>query len=203
MASRIDHMLFWTGGVILPQLSRLALRALPVSERNLALERRLAELERQLAQGELAPPAFCELAASAAGEPEMAQPVMDAVLAEAGILPGMAGLLEELAPHVRLGLLSDYPQPWLQVIANRLGPGLARPFGPDDIHYTASWPGPDLFEALVKEGVIHPGRTLWVDHDSPRAIIAVRRGIDAAICVDARRLRRDLSLWGLVPMASV
>jgi hypothetical protein len=222
MAGRIDHMLFWAGGVILPRLSSLAAHALPASPGPLggapgplggagaggaggaagtdpAVARRLADLERRLAQGEFAPPVFCELAAAAAGAPGMGGALEQAMLAGAGILPGMAGLLEDLAPRARLGLLSDYPRPWLQAIMDRSE--LARIFSPANIQYTADRPGADLFDALTAEGVIRPGSTLWVDYDSPRAMIAVRRGIDAALCVDARRLRRDLGLWGLVPMA--
>jgi hypothetical protein len=158
------------------------------------------DLERELAQGELAAADFCELAASAAGAPGMAQALPQAILARAKTLPRIAGLLADLAPHVRLGLVSDYPQPWLQAAME--DSELAGFFGPADRQYTASWHGADLFATLTRGGVIRPGHTLWVDYDSPRAGIAIRCGIDAALCVDARRLRRDLGLWGLLPLAA-
>jgi hypothetical protein len=200
MTNRIDHMLFWAGGVVLPRLSALALASLPVSGRDLALERRLTGLERQLAGGECAPAEFCDLAATAAGAPDLAPSLPQAMLARAGMLPGITGVLQDLAPRIRLGLLSDYPRPWLQEILERSE--LARFFAPAEIHCTADWPGADLFTALTADGVIRPGHTLWIDYDSPRAGTAIRRGIDAALCVDVRRLRRDLGLWSILPRAS-
>jgi hypothetical protein len=200
MTNRIDHLLFWTGGVVLPRLSTLALAALPLKGRDLGLERRLIGFERQLAGGACAPAEFCGLAASAAGAPDLAPALPQAMLAGAETLPGITGLLADLAPRFRLGLLSDYPRPWLETIMD--GSGLARFFGPAEIYYTADRPGADLFTALTAEGVIRPGHSLWVDYDSPRAGIAIRRGIDAALCVDVRRLRRDLGLWSILPRAS-
>ena len=57
-----------------------------------------------------------------------------------------------------------------------------------------------LLDTLIAHRVISPGHTLWVDHHSPRTSEALRKGVDAAIFVDARRLRRDLALWLLMPL---
>ena len=200
MTNRIDHLLFWTGGVVLPRLSSLALASLPVCGRDLALERRLLGLEGQLAGGACTPAEFCEQAAAAAGAHDLAPSLPEAMLARSQTLPGVVGVLDDLAPRVRLGLLSDYPRPWLQTIMD--GTELARFFSPEEIHYTVDWQGADLFTALVAGGVIRPGHTLWVDYNSPRSGSAIRRGIDAALCVDVRRLRRDLGLWSILPRAS-
>ncbi len=198
MANRIDHLLFWTGGVVLPRLGHLAAGQAPACAGDLLCARRLADLERQLAEGDIAAAEFCEQAAAAAGLPGGADGLLPTMLAAATLPLGLEDLLAELAQSVRLGLVSDYPQPWLETILARSG--LSRLFGAANICYTAAWPGSDLFKALAAAGVIRPGHTLLVDHDSRRATAAIRRGIDAALYVDARRLRRDLGLWRLVPL---
>jgi hypothetical protein len=55
-------------------------------------------------------------------------------------------------------------------------------------------------DALIAAGVVLPGHTLWIDAHSPRTSEALRKGVDADIFVDARRLRRDLALWRLMPL---
>jgi hypothetical protein len=59
---------------------------------------------------------------------------------------------------------------------------------------------PVLFDRLVRDKIILPGHTLWIDHDPHRAMTAIRLGLDAALFEDAARLYRDLGLWGLVPL---
>ena len=57
-----------------------------------------------------------------------------------------------------------------------------------------------VLDVLIAAEAILPGHTLWVDAHSPRTSAALRKGVDAAIFVDTRRLRRDLALWRLMPL---
>ena len=59
-----------------------------------------------------------------------------------------------------------------------------------------------VLDALIASGLVMPGHTLWVDYHWPRTSEALRKGVDTAIFVDARRLRRDLALWRLMPFAA-
>ena len=115
--------------------------------------------------------------------------------------PGMVSLIEEVALGSEVCLVSDYPAAWLLPALARNG--LASHFPADKLFYIADLGGyATLFERLEAVGVIMPGHTLWVDAHSPRTSEALRRGIDAAIYVDARRLRRDLGLWRLVSLSA-
>jgi hypothetical protein len=110
----------------------------------------------------------------------------------------MPEMIRELAGTSEISLASDYPREWLIPSLSRSG---LTPYCHEHaIVYTAGLGGyTGLFERLVAAGAIIPGHTMWVDFHSRRTSEALSKGIDAAIFVDARRLRRDLGLWGLVP----
>jgi hypothetical protein len=111
----------------------------------------------------------------------------------------MAELLDDLQLRLELAAVASYePQHLATIIA---GSDLHRWF--DD---EAIYPLPhdivdhrSILRAAVAAGAITLGESLWIDHDPLRTMLAVRQGIDASIFVDARRLYRDLWLWGLVP----
>ncbi len=112
----------------------------------------------------------------------------------------MPALLSDPALTCELCLVSDYPAEWLLPALTR--GGLARIFPACKIAYVADLGGfSGLLDALVERGVIMPGQTLWVDAHSPHTSAALRKGIDAAIFEDAWRLRRDLGMWGLLPLS--
>ena len=109
-------------------------------------------------------------------------------------------LVAELAAQRRLTMVSDYPRRWLLPVVERSR--LSQWFPDEAVFYCAehqvSGEYTELFATLVNMNIIVPGSSLWVDHHPKRSHVAVRQGIDVAIFVDARRLRRDLGLWGLM-----
>ena len=111
----------------------------------------------------------------------------------------MLSLLSDPALACEMRLVSDYPAVWLLPALARSG--LASAFSAAEI---STWPTWGDFQGCLTpsshSGVISPGHTLWVDYHSPRTSEALRKGVDATIFVDARRLRRDLALWRLMPL---
>ena len=192
------------GGVVLPSLPGAAAaflapgRELPPGQRRALLEAALP-----LAGGREQPAGFCARAATACGElGETAAARLEERLAdELTPLAGMPALLLDPALTCELRLVSDYPAEWL--LPALAWSGLARIFPAGEIAYVADLGGfPVMFDALVERRVIVPGQTLWVDAHSPRTSAALRKGIDAAIFEDARRLRRDLGMWRLLPLSA-
>ena len=165
--------------------------------------RALLEAALALAGGREQPAGFSARAAAICGEPgeTAAAQLQERLTNELAPLAGMPALLLDPALTCELRLVSDYPAEWLLPALARSG--LARIFPADEIAYVADLGGfSGMFDALVERGVIVPGRTLWVDAHSPRTSAALRKGIDAAIFEDARRLRRDLGMWRLLPLAA-
>jgi hypothetical protein len=201
----IDGLVFIGGGVIVPRLSELALDAL-FPDRGAAAEVRLeaAALERKLACGMLAPDAYCRRLLAVSGSDRRAPDLADAICEKVAPRSNVPSLLADLAARVDLQLVCDYPRAWWEPAAARHE--LDQFFSGEAIFYAAEQGLPPdyraYFEALVSAGVIRRGRSLWVDHHSPRTSAAIRGGVHAAIFVDAERFRRDLGLWGLLPPAS-
>ncbi len=201
---RITRLTMMAGGVVLPSLPGAAAsflapgRELPGGQR-----RALLEASLPLAEGREQPARFCARAAAICGEPgePAAAQLHERLADELAPLAGMPALLFDPALTCELRLVSDYPAEWLLPTLARSG--LARIFPAGEIAYVADLGGfPGLFDALVERRVIVPGQTLWVDAHSPRTSAALRKGIDAAIFEDARRLRRDLGMWRLLPLSA-
>jgi hypothetical protein len=202
MPRRITRLIFLPGGTIFAPLAELAASFL-VADRGLTPAQRMAlrDAALALAAGTDDPRRFCARAAEICGAQggAAASRLCEHLAQGAAALPGMPPLIEELALTSELGLASDYPPAWLAPALARSG--LASCFPADRIFYMADLGGyARLFDGLVAAGAVAPGHTLWVDAHSLRTSEALRRGIDAEIFVDARRLRRDLGLWGLVPL---
>jgi hypothetical protein len=191
-----------TGGVVLPALAEAAASFLAPG-RTLTPGQRLGlqQAAHALAEGREQPAQFCVRAAEICGEHgEAAALLLDERLSnELPPRPGMPSLLSDPALTCEKRLVSDYPAVWLLPALARSG--LARVFSAAEISYVADLGGfAGMFDALIARRVILPGNTLWVDYHSPRTSEVLRKGIDAAIFVDARRLRRDVGLWRLAPL---
>jgi hypothetical protein len=199
MANRITRLLFWTGGVVLSSVAQTAYEVLRAGDSgDLKLRRRLLELERGLADGSSSVESFCREAVEGAGAGATAEALAVALPERVRVLPGRDGLIETLYPIVELNLVSDYPQAWLAPILERTGLAAYLPL--ERVHFAAEVGQGNLFGGLVAAGAIEPGHTLWVDHDSHRTSAAIRHGIDAAVLLSEAQFRRDLGLWGLLPM---
>jgi len=204
VAPRITRLILIAGGVVLPSLPQAAASLLaPGVELPPARRRALLDAALACAEGRGPLGQFCAAAVEICGErSETAAGRLHERLAnELAPLDGMPALLSDLALTYELCLISDYPAEWLLPALAR--GGLGRIFPASEIAYVADLGGfPGIFDALVERGMIVPGQTLWVDAHSPRTSEALRQGIDAAIFEDAWRLRRDLGMWGLLPLSA-
>lgn len=204
MPPRITRLTLIAGGVVLPSLPQAAASLLaPGVELPPARRRALVDAALACAEGRESPDRFCAAAVAICGERSetAAGRLQERLASELAPLEGMPALLSDGALTCELRLVSDYPAEWLLPALTR--GGLERIFPPSEIAYVADFGGfPGLFDALVERGLSVPGQTLWVDGHSPRTSAALRKGIDAAIFEDARRLARDLGMWGLLPLSA-
>jgi FMN phosphatase YigB (HAD superfamily) len=201
---RIDRLVVWIAGVLTPHLSQVTLvqtlNSLSAAPADMVFA--LADLERELATGALSPSEYCEhaLHLTRVDMPatELERRIVDDISLHADILR----VIDALVGQYDVRLLANLPPSWLDGLMDRLG--LSARFDAGRIAIVADFHprdlSADLLPRLVKAGVIVPGRTLLVDDDPLRAETAIRAGLDAALFVDARRLYRDLGLWGLVPL---
>lgn len=199
---RIKHIVFITGGVILPTVTQATLASLnPGQQLDAGSQFILHGLEKALTTGKISPQAYCQRVIQQTGAMTNAGELIVDVLESTTLLPGMLPLIKELSEGLDLGLVSDYPDKWITPIIMRTGLGAYFPRGADQV-IGEVWTKPDyigLFRFLIEQNVLKPGSSMWVDHNSLRCMAAIRQGIDVGIFVDARRLYRDLGLWGLVP----
>lgn len=204
MTPRVTRLTLIAGGVVLPSLPQAAASFLaPGIELSPARRRGLLNEALACAEGREPPDQFCAAAVAICGERSetAAGRLHERLASELAPLEGMPALLADLALTCELRLVSDYPAEWLLPALTRSG--LARIFPAGEIAYVVDLGGfSGLFDALVERRVIVPGQTLWVDAHSPRTSAALRQGIDAAIFEDARRLRRDLGMWDLLPLSA-
>ncbi len=110
-------------------------------------------------------------------------------------------ILEDLSGDFNLWLLADLPPSWVAEIleASHLNPlfpserKLDRSINDEARNYK------DFIQRLIQIEELRPGSTLLVDQNARRSSIAIRLGLDVAIYVDPRRLRRDFGLWEIFP----
>lgn len=201
--ARIQSLLFFTGGVLVPRLAFLAQQALlpPDAPVKPCLALSLRNLEKQLCSGRLGPQEFCRMAIKAAGAGFSPGELAGKMQQGIALAPGMLSLIEELSETCTLQALCDYPREWFLPALPRLGLPAHLPAGAIffSARYEAASVSLGLISALVREGVILPGKTLLVDGCPERARQAIRAGVDVALFVDVPRLRRDLALWKLLP----
>jgi len=106
----------------------------------------------------------------------------------------MPALLAELARTVELRAVATDPSRLPTLDAYR--PSLS----PEYMTIADTRDPSALFDSLILDRIMLPGHAIWIDQNPHRAMIAIRRGLDAALFEDAPRLYRDLGLWGLVPL---
>jgi hypothetical protein len=206
VSPRIDDIVFIAGGVVVQRLEDLVLGILDAGA-NITNQKRLQshELEKRVAIGEISPEVYCRQMAALAEVDKDGKELCAVIAEHVAPLPGVANLLAGLAEEVALSLVSDYPHQWLFPAVSRRGLGTifneANTIFLDEHKAPATYTA--LFSFLIKEGVLRPGYSLWVDYNSSRTSAAIRHGIDAALFVDAERLHRDLGLWSLPPSAAL
>lgn len=204
MASRIDHVVFIAGGVLVQALEDLVLDILgPGASLPNQARKESFELERRLTGGDISLEFYCRQMAVLACVDDKGETLNAAttVAERLAPTPDVAGVLAGLADKATLSLVSDYPRQWLSPAISRSS--LDGVFDESNIFFLDEHKAPTayplFFAFLVKEGVLRPGSSLWIDYNSKRTSAALRQGIDAAVFVDAQRLNRELGHWSLVP----
>ncbi|NPV87617.1 MAG: hypothetical protein HPY45_16590 [Anaerolineae bacterium] len=203
-AKAIDLFFFMAGGVILPHITTVIQEVLCKHGLLLNDQQRLAlqDLEQALFIGELTPYSFLKRAGAlslpAIESAQLLEGILRTVHADEDTLQVADALRKR---GYTLYLVSEYPPEWLEQIASHVA-ALRLLFSSNRLVFTSSLKLKDIygdiFSVLRSNGQIVPGKTLWIDAHPWRTSAAIRRGIDAIIYVDSRRLRRELALRQLV-----
>ena len=192
------------GGVILPRIASITIELL--EEKNgfsLLNDQRmmLYEAEKDLAIGKITPDAYLDQLCSVIGGLDTRDNLFIELMKLIKVDSGPLSTAIDLKQTSQIYLFSDYPRAWLQAIHNNFH--IMSHFTSQNVVYSAELHLSDdlysVFDILVAEGSIEPGASLWLDAYPLRTSAAIRRGIDAIIYVDERRLRRELNLRKLLP----
>ncbi len=194
----IQHYYFMAGGVILPRLSPQIIDTLEKQGMAFSERQRLAlfDLERTLFSGALPPGSYFEQvnAAAAPRQPLVLEEFLQGIDVDAGAL----SVADELRRNSQCILVSDYPPQWLANVDHRTGVCAhfdrvipLQGMGCEDDRAA-------IFSRLCAAGELEAGTSLLVDANPFRTALAIRRGVDAVIYVDERRLRRELKLRALI-----
>jgi len=201
---KIHAVFVWLGGVITETVSEAASRQLyaqPAEKITIETRLQLRELAQELALGRLTGPSFCrqaiEATRSTLSAEDLAAGIQENVTARSSVLE----MIKELPETYQRWLISDYPPKWFGSIAERLG--LFSWFDENRLIITAaarlSRITPDIFYYLAHQTGQPLTACLMIDGVSARAVEAVKHGLDTAIFVDARRLRREFVLRRMLP----
>lgn len=116
-------------------------------------------------------------------------------------IDGTLKVLTELKKENTLSFFSQLPRELFGLVKNHFG--LQDLFADSDIFFTNEMnlknTTADVVDRLMAGKHLNPGKSMLVDADSRRTTAAMRAGVDAIIFVDARRLRREIALRGLLP----
>jgi len=200
--SRVKHVIFILGGVLIPTVTQATLALLnPEQQVDAGLQLVLYGLEKALTTGAISPQEYCRRVIQQTGAANNVAELLTGVPENTAALPQMLPLMEELSERASLGLVSDYPVQWARPIIKRTGLAAHIPGGINQVigELRKNLDYATLFRQLIELNVLKPGSSMWVDHNSLRCMAAVRQGVDAGIFMDARRLYRDLGLWGMLP----
>lgn len=194
----IQRYYFMAGGVILPCLSAQVIAVLEKQGTALSERQRLAlfDQERALFSGALPSRDYFDRvnAAAAPQQPLALEDFLEWIEVDAGAL----SVADELRRNSQCILLSDYPPEWLAALDQRSG--ICAHF-----HRVLPLQGMGceddraaIFSRLCAAGELSAGTSLLVDANPFGTALAIRRGVDAVIYVDERRLRRELKLRALI-----
>ncbi len=204
---RITTYFFIAGGVILPRIAQITIELLAEKKgRPLPHDQRLAirEAEKALFIGQITPEVYLQRINRLANCFESSQELLVEFMKLVEVDAGAVSTAYELQQTSQVYLFSDYPHPWLEEIAPRFQ--LFDLFSPHQVIYPAEAEAElhlrddiqGVFDGLQAKGYLDQGASLWVDAHPFRTSAAIRRGIDAIIYVDERRLRRELKLRKLL-----
>lgn len=195
-------MIFWLDGVVVPPLWQRARAVLEAEgvRANPELCFALIDLARELGTGAVSGDEFCRRAierASAALTPEQLAAAIESRIEP---IPGIVGVIDELAGLYRVCLLADYPRRWLLAALSQGGLGryfaeprivMAEQFGSGD--------RPAAVRRMLAALQLAPEEILLVDADPLRGMATLRAGLNTATFIDAPRLRREFVLRSMLP----
>lgn len=190
----IQRYYFMAGGVILPRLSAQVIGILEKRGNPLNESQRLAlfDLERALFNGTLPVTDYFKRV-NAAVAPQQAL-TLESFLQEIEVDSGALSVADDLRQNSQCILLSNYPPEWLAALDQRICVCAhfdrvlpLQGMGCEDDRAA-------VFSRLRTAGELAAGTSLLVDANPFRTTMAIRRGVDAIIYVDERRLRRELRL---------
>ena len=118
------------------------------------------------------------------------------------LIEGILEVIKELGKQYSLFLFSQYSPEFFDELSSRLN--ISDTFPDKNILYACRTGLPDLtdclFEKIISEKWVIPGRSIWIDSDPHRTSASIRAGIDAIIFLDSKRLRREIALRGFLPL---
>lgn len=197
---KIQAVAFWLEGVLAPSLADLCAEVFfgrPIASVDVFVRLELRAAGEQLALGQIDAAGFCARAVEICASP-MTPDECEAALRKA-LQPREDALavVHDLPASVARWVLCGLPREWVDAAA------LAPQIAPERWLFTCEMHlphmTPDVFAAWTTAARLPMGACLMVDADTPRAVEAVRRGLHAAIYVDAKRLRREFVLRRMLP----
>lgn len=159
------------------------------------------DLTLALSLGKISPDDFWkEILSSSTGEVKISD-LQEKVGNSLEPIDGTLKVLTELKKENTLSLFSQLPRELFASVKKHFG--LQDLFADSDIFFTNEMnlknTTADVVNYLIAGKCLNPGKSVVVDADSRRTSAAIRAGMDAIIFVDARRLRREIALRGLLP----
>ena len=194
---QLNHYCFSLENVIFPSLNELIDEELP--GRVSSLDR--YDLTLALSSGKIALDKFWQRILSSTDLKMERHALEEKVINGYKPVDGIIAVLKELRNGNSLSLFSQLPRGLFTALSARSG--LNELFSDSDIYFTSEMnlenTTTDVVNHLMAGKCLIPGKSVLVDADSRRTSAAIRAGMDAIIFVDARRLRREIALRGLLP----
>jgi hypothetical protein len=199
---KITALLFWFGGVIAPELSRLVAQVIlnsPIEQVPSATRLRLRELATDLALGRIWPDDFCNAIAQETGSTLNGEQIAAQITAALQPDAAVIAMIDELPAEYERWLICDYPVDWFDAVWEQINTR----FSHDRVIFTLdaelSRFAPDVFYHVARAAGQPLDMCLMIDENSKRAVEAVSCRMHSTIHVDAVRTRRDFVLRRILP----
>ena len=197
--SGVTTLLFWLGGVLCEPLSEITLKVCgigDIAKLDVTAYLSLEVLREELALGQIDQHAYCQKVAQEISC-QMTGTEMEIQIKEAfAIRENVLDIINALPNGYQCWIVCDFPRAWFSVLERELYQG-GRLNKSNLIFSTDSQlqkMTPDIYSYLIQQVREPKEAVLMIDGDYRRAVSAVKHGYNAALFVDARRLRREFAL---------
>jgi hypothetical protein len=197
---KIDAVAFWLEGVLAPSLADLCAQVFfdqPIASVDVHIRLRLRTAGEQLALGQIDAAAFCARAVESCGAVMTPAECEQALRGALVLRNEVRAIVQDLPTSAARWVLCGMPRSWVDTSA------LAPIVTPERWLFTSEMHllrlTPDVFATWATRAGLPLSACMMVDAETPRAVEAVRRGLHAAIYVDAKRLRREFVLRRMLP----